>query len=118
MGTGTGTGTPGGSGASTPSFTLGRTTTDKKAGTAAVTVSFSAPATGTLALSGKGLKPVSRRLSGTSSTRLVVAATGAARRALIQKGSRKVRFAVTFKPAGAAPQSAERTATLSLRPPR
>lgn len=109
----TGASTP--TGPTTPSFTLSRLTTNAKMGTATVTVAFSRPATGTLALSGNGLKARSRKLAGATSAQLVVTTTGKARDALVAKGSRRVRFVVTFTPGGAGPQMARRTATLTLR---
>jgi len=93
---------------------LGKLTTNAKAGTATVTVAFSGPASGTLALSGKGLKARSRKLSGATSARLVIATTGKAHNALVAKGTRRVKFVVTFSATGAAPVKARGNATLTI----
>lgn len=113
-----GAGTGSGDGPATPSLRMGRLAKDPKAGTATLSVAFDRPATGTLVLSGKGLKARSRTLSGATAARLLVAPTGTTRRALIEKGSRRVGLVVTFKAAGADLRRAERAATLTYRPRR
>jgi hypothetical protein len=101
-----------------PNATLGKVTTNARAGTATVTVSFSSPATGTLKLSGTGLKASTRRLSGATSAKLVLVATGKAHDALVAKGSRKVGFVVAFTAAGGATQRSTGSATLRRQDPR
>jgi hypothetical protein len=104
--------------ATVPRATLGKVTTNAKAGTATVTVSFSAPASGTLKLSGKGLKAGARRLDGARSAKLVLAATGKAHDALVAEGTRKVGFVVAFTADGGATQRAAGSATLRRQAPR
>jgi hypothetical protein len=115
---GTASGAAGGPGSTTtpaPRLKLGKLTSNPRTGAATLSVTFGGPATGTLALSGKGLKAHSRRLVGATSARLVLATTGRARAALLAKGSRRVRFVVTFTPSGAGPQKATRRVTLTHR---
>jgi hypothetical protein len=113
--TGSGTGTTIPMRMSGATFRLGRLTMNAKTGSATLTVAFSDPATGTLALSGTGLKARTRTLAGATSSRLVVATAGKAHAALVAKGSLKTHIVVTFTPAGAAPQRIRRAATLTLR---
>ena len=97
------------------SFSLGKLTKNVRKGTATLPVSFSGPATGTLSLRGKGLRPRSQSLVGATSAQLVLATAGKARRGLHTHGRRHVSFTVTFTPSGEPAISSARKATLSQR---
>lgn len=91
-------------------FTIGKTKRNKKKGTA--TVSVTVPGPGTLALTGKNLKP--QRPSGRGAggrravkpvaaagiVKLKIKATGKAKRKLKKKGKAKVTAKITFTPTG------------------
>jgi len=102
----------------TPGLSFGKLKTNAKKGTATLTVNFSGPATGTLALAGKGLRKSVRKLGGERSAQLVIATAGKAHRTLLAKGKFKARFVVTFSPAGAKPVRVARGATLRRHPKR
>jgi hypothetical protein len=92
---------------------LGKFKKNLRRGTAVLRLDFNTAATGTLSLAGKGLKPISRPLSGATSATLVVAAGGKARRSLKRSGRHRFRLAITFAPADGGPTvTAGRKATL------
>jgi hypothetical protein len=95
---------------------LGKLRKDRKRGTATLRVGFSAAATGTLSLTGKGLKRRTRSLSGAATTTLVVVGDRKARRGLRARGRHPFRLTVTFHPAaGGRAVTAGRKVTLIER---
>ncbi|HTT93396.1 MAG TPA: choice-of-anchor Q domain-containing protein [Solirubrobacterales bacterium] len=98
---------------------LGKLTKNRKRGTATLQVSFSAPATGTLRLSGKGLERRIRRLSGATTATLGVAGNRKTRRLLRRDGGRKFRLTVSFAPSVGGPAlTAGRKVALARKPGR
>jgi hypothetical protein len=93
--------------------TLGKVKRNKHKGTA--TLAVNVPGPGTLALSGKGLKPrragrtsrasASLAVSGAGTVKLLVKAKGKAKKMLNKKGKVKVKVSVTYTPTGDAPGS-------------
>jgi hypothetical protein len=94
-----------------PTFALGKARLNRKKGTAALTVSATAP--GSLALSGKSVKAVSATLAQAGATTLAVKAKGKTRKALKKKGKAKVAFTVEYVPTSGTPAS--QTSKLKLR---
>jgi hypothetical protein len=86
-------------------FRFGRLKRNKRRGTAVLTVVVPGP--GTLALGGK--KVVSQRTSG---AKLLIKARGKAKRRLAGRGRVKVRFRVTYTPAGGTPASRSKSVQL------
>lgn len=77
---------------------LGKLKKNKKKGTATLIVTVPQPSVGTLVLEGKGLKTVTKAVSGEASFKFKVAATGKVKKKLRKKGKRKVAIKVTYTP--------------------
>jgi hypothetical protein len=94
-------------------FTLGKLTRNKKKGTARLSISLPSPSTGTLTLSGKGLKAQTAAITGETEVSLLVAlASKKLRKALRKKGKRKVGINVTYAPTGNSAATQSRKAKL------
>lgn len=95
-------------------ITLGTLKKNRKKGTALLTVLLPTPNFGTLTLSGKGLKPRSKALSGSTASVTFVIATkkGKVTKALRKRGKRKVGITVTYAPTATASATVSRKATL------
>jgi hypothetical protein len=82
-------------------FTFGKVKKNKKKGTATVVIKLPQPSLGVLSLKGKGLKPVTTKVTGQPELKLKIAAKSKkVRKALKKKGKRKVRVEVTYTPTG------------------
>lgn len=86
-------------------FRFGKLKRNMRRGTAILTVVVPGP--GTLALRGKKVGPQK-----TSGTKLLIKARGKAKRRLARKGEVKVRFRVTYTPAGGTPASKSKSVQL------
>jgi hypothetical protein len=91
-------------------FTLGKPKRNKKKGTAKLPATVPGP--GTLALAGKGLKPVTVEVSAAGVVDLAVKAKGKAKDRLADKGKKKVEPEVTFTPTGGSPNTLATTLKL------
>ncbi|MFN2612677.1 MAG: hypothetical protein ABR536_04825 [Solirubrobacterales bacterium] len=94
-------------------FTLGAVRRNKKKGTATLTVNVPNP--GTVALSGKGIKPASAVSSAPGDVRLQIKATGKKRRKLNELGKVKVNPSVTYTPTGGVAATQSRKVKLRKR---
>jgi hypothetical protein len=95
----------------TPSkFTFGNLKLNKKKGNA--TLELRAPGAGTFTLSGKGVKKVTRTVTGAASPKLTVAATGKWKRTLQETGGLKLKVEVKFAPHANTPVTKEKKLTL------
>jgi hypothetical protein len=99
-------------------FTLGTVRTNKKNGTA--TVSVTVPGPGTLALSGKGVKAQQASRAGTSvaaagTVALRIKAKGKKLRKLKSTGKVKVAFSITYTPTGGQPNTQARKVKLKKK---
>jgi hypothetical protein len=99
-----------------PSTTIafGKLKKNRKKGTALLTVLLPSPNLGTITLSGKGLKPRSKALSGATTTVTFAIATkkGKVTKALRKRGKRKIGLTVTYTATPTATASLSRKATL------
>ncbi len=110
--------TPGGetapppAGAPTPANTisLGKVKLDKKKGTATLVVKVPGP--GSLVLSGKQVKKVSKTAANAGNVKLAVKPKGAAKDSLARKGTAKVKVRVSFTPVGG--QANAKTTSIKL----
>lgn len=91
-------------------FRFGELKLNKKKGTA--TLIAIVPGSGTLELTGKGLKSVARGALAAGSVRLPIALVGKARKGLAKRGERKVSPVVTFTPTGGSPYSLTHSTSL------
>jgi hypothetical protein len=95
-------------------FTLGKPKLNKKKGTATLPVTV--PSAGKLTLSGKGLKPIMKvggqEIAGPGTVKLLIKATGKAKKKLKSKGKAKFKATVTFTPTGGSANS--QTAKIKL----
>jgi hypothetical protein len=99
-------------------LTFGKTTLNKKKGTARLSVTATDP--GTLTLTGKGVKPRSAPASKSVAVKggpvsLVVKPKGKTRRKLNDNGKAKVKVTVTYTPAGGAPISEKKKIKLKKK---
>jgi virginiamycin B lyase len=85
-----------------PPFAFGRLTRNRDRGTATLKVILPGP--GTVALTGKGLKPVSKKAPG-GTVKIPIRATGKTRRRLNSRGRARVRAKITAFPDAGAPGS-------------
>ena len=93
-------------------FTIGKLKKNKKKGTATLTVKLPLPSSGTLTLSGKGLKTKSVPVAGAEIVKLTVIGKGKVKKALRRRGKRKVKINVTYSPTGNSAATQSRTAKL------
>ena len=84
---------------------LGKPAKNKKKGTATIAVTLPQPAAGALALTGKGLKTQTVPVTAKPAIELSVIAKGGAAKKLRKKGKLKVKFEVTYAPAGGSARS-------------
>jgi DNA-binding beta-propeller fold protein YncE len=83
-------------------FSFGALKLNRRAGTAMLTVAVPGP--GSLALSGKGIRPAQAQ-PGAAGSAIPIKLTGAARATLAKTGRAKVRASVTFAPTGGEPRT-------------
>lgn len=95
-------------------FRLGPARLDRRAGTATLRVAV--PGAGRIALAGRQVRAVSRAVAGGSAP-LVVRPVGAARAALLRRGSLRVSVRVSFTPQGGAERVEGSALTLKQRSP-
>jgi hypothetical protein len=95
-------------------FGFGKLKKNKKKGTARLVVNLPTPNVGVVTLSGKGLKPRTKAVAGTTSkvTFVVALKSKKLKKALRKKGKRKVAIKVTYTPSGNAALTKVRKAKL------
>ncbi len=92
---------------------LGKLKRNRKQGTALLTVLLPSPNLGTISLGGKGLKPRSKALDGTTTTvTFAIATKGKMKKVLRKRGKRKVGIQVTYAPLAATSATVSRKAKL------
>lgn len=94
-------------------ITLGKLKVNPKKGTA--TLAVSVPDAGTLVLTGKGIKKVTRHLNSAAKLKLPIAPVGKAKRQLARTGAAKFKLKLSFVPTGGAAGTATKSVKLSKR---
>jgi hypothetical protein len=97
---------------------LGKLKKNKKKGTATLTVTLPQPSAGTLVLTGKGLKKLTKSVTGQASLKLKIAGKGKVAKALRKKGKRKVQIKVTYTPTGNSALTLTKKAKLVKKKPK
>jgi len=95
-----------------PKLKLGAAQLNKAKGTA--TLSVKVPGAGSVTVSGKDVVKTKRSAKGKKTLKLTIKARGAAKTALLQSGSAKVKAKVTFKPKSGSSVAKTKTVTLQL----
>lgn len=106
-------GSAGGGSAAGEKLRIGKPILNKRQGTAKLPVTV--PAAGTLKLKGKGIKSLTRSVTGATTVKLAVKPKGSTLSALAQKGKAKVKALVTYTRKGGGKETGAKTFTLRKR---
>jgi hypothetical protein len=93
-------------------FRLGKVTKNRKKGKARIQVILPQPSAGALTLTGAGVKRQVRAITGQATVSLPIVGKKKARRTLVKRGKRKVKFEVTYTPTGTPAATKSRTVKL------